>query len=120
MGKTKLWAICIMFLITFITTFALVLYKIGMALFPEIKGIMIVCGGLGLYVLCSGLMIIAFKGGELSILYPIIALNYVWVSIASPIFFETDSMNILKWIGVAFIVLGISALGMGWGGDRCK
>lgn len=118
MAKTKLWAIGIMFGITFITTIALVLYKIGMTIFPEIKGIVLVFIGLCLYIICSGLMIVAFKGGELSILYPIIALNYVWVSIVSPIIFETDSMNPVKWVGVAFIVLGISALGMG--AKECK
>ena len=61
-------------------------------------------------------MIIAFKGGELSVLYPIIATSYVWVSIASPFFFETDYMTTSKWIGVFVIIGGISLIG--WGAKK--
>ncbi len=58
-------------------------------------------------------MLIAFKKGELSILYPIIATSYVWVSLLSPIFFVTDSMNLIKWIGVIVIIVSVSLLGYG-------
>ena len=36
------------------------------------------------------LVVLALRGGQLSVLYPIIALTYVWVTILSPMFFKDD------------------------------
>ena len=58
------------------------------------------------------LLIVALRNGQLSVLYPIIALTYVWVTILSPIFF-TDTVNFYKIVGVSFIVLGVSFIGAG-------
>ena len=44
------------------------------------------------------LLVIALREGQLSVLYPIIALTYVWVAILSPMFFN-DSLNTFKVIG---------------------
>jgi multidrug transporter EmrE-like cation transporter len=60
----------------------------------------------------TGLLVLALRNGQLSVLYPIIALTYVWVAILSPMFFE-DSMNALKVIGIGFIVGGVSLIGFG-------
>lgn len=66
-----------------------------------------------LYVVGSILMILALRKGELSILYPIIATSYVWVSVLAPFFFPSEAMNGWKWAGVLFILLSISLLGWG-------
>lgn len=58
------------------------------------------------------LLIVALRDGQLSVLYPIIALTYVWVTILSPMFFA-DSINGFKITGVALIVLGVSLIGAG-------
>lgn len=60
----------------------------------------------------TGLLILALRDGQLSVLYPIIALTYVWVTILSPIFFD-DVINGFKVAGVALIVLGVSCIGLG-------
>jgi drug/metabolite transporter (DMT)-like permease len=60
----------------------------------------------------TGLLILALRDGELSVLYPIIALTYVWVTILSPMFFG-DIINTYKVAGVALIVLGVSFIGLG-------
>ena len=60
----------------------------------------------------TGLLVLALRNGQLSVLYPIIALTYVWVAILSPMFFE-DSMNALKVAGIGFIVGGVSLIGFG-------
>ncbi len=60
----------------------------------------------------TGLLILALRHGELSVLYPIIALTYVWVTILSPMFFG-DVINSYKIAGVALIVLGVSFIGLG-------
>jgi uncharacterized membrane protein len=57
-------------------------------------------------------MVFALRDGELSILYPIIALTYVWVTILSVLFFH-ESMNAFKLLGVAVVVTGVTVLGRG-------
>ena len=68
--------------------------------------------GYALYGLSSCLMVLALRNGELSILYPIISLTYVWVSILS-LFFFRESMNAYKILGLATIVAGVAVLGRG-------
>ena len=58
------------------------------------------------------LLVIALREGQLSVLYPIIALTYVWVVILSPMFFP-DTINFFKAVGVGVIVLGVSLIGWG-------
>lgn len=70
--------------------------------------------GGSLYGLFTALLILALRDGELSILYPVIALNYVWVTILSLIFFG-ETMNPFKAIGISTIVLGVVVLGRGGG-----
>ncbi len=55
---------------------------------------------------------LALRDGQLSVLYPIIALTYVWVTILSPMFFN-DVINAYKVIGVGLIVAGVSFIGLG-------
>ncbi len=70
------------------------------------------------YGLGAVLMIIAFRRGELSVLYPIVATSYVWVSLISPRLFPTDFMNAWKWSGVIIILISVSILG--WASSRKK
>lgn len=48
----------------------------------------------------------ALMFGELSILYPIISLSYVWVALISIKVFN-DRMSNIKWIGIILIILGV-------------
>ena len=59
------------------------------------------------------LMLKAMRRGELTVIYPILATSFIWVSLLSPLLFETDFMNLQKWIGVAVIVLGVTFVGRG-------
>ena len=61
-------------------------------------------------------MLLAFRRGEVTILYPILATSYVWVSIASPYFFPSDTMTAWKWAGV-LVILGSVTL-LSWGGQK--
>jgi multidrug transporter EmrE-like cation transporter len=69
-------------------------------------------GGYLCLALNTGLLVLALRNGHLSVLYPIIALTYVWVTILSPLFFH-DVVNSYKVTGVALIVLGVSFIGFG-------
>ena len=68
--------------------------------------------GYCLYGMNAVLLIFALRDGELSILYPIIALTYVWVTILSVVFFN-ERINFLKAIGVLTVIFGVAVLGRG-------
>jgi multidrug transporter EmrE-like cation transporter len=58
------------------------------------------------------LVVLALRGGQLSILYPIVALTFVWVAILSPMYFH-DAISIPKIAGLTLIVAGVSFIGAG-------
>ena len=68
--------------------------------------------GLALYGLSTVLLVLALKDGELSLLYPVIALTYVWVTVLSLVILH-DKPNPYKLAGIAVIVIGVSVLGRG-------
>ena len=68
--------------------------------------------GYCLYGIFAVLMVYALRHGELSILYPVIALTFVWVSILSAMIFH-EAMNPMKIGGIAVIVAGVAVLGWG-------
>lgn len=113
---TKSWAIGLMVLCTVFTSFAQVLYKLGAAklefnIASFITNVPLI-SGMALYVLGAVIMIIAFKGGEVTVLYPIIATSYIWVSLLSMYFFKED-LNLLRWIGILVVISGVIFIGIG-------
>ncbi len=114
-------AMLIMLACTLIGATAQVLIKIGakplehaglLATATGIFTIPLLFAGYCLYGVFAVLMVYALRHGELSILYPVIALSYVWVTILSVLVFH-ESMNPLKAIGVVIIVGGVAVLGRG-------
>jgi len=65
-----------------------------------------------LYGTSAILYIIALKGGELSVLYPIVATGYIVVCFLSVKFLH-EKMNREKWLGIAIIILGVTFIGLG-------
>jgi multidrug transporter EmrE-like cation transporter len=66
--------------------------------------------GYAMYGINTILMALALKGRELSRLYPIIALTYVWVTLLSLVVLH-EHLNFFRVAGIAFIVVGVSILG---------
>ena len=62
--------------------------------------------GLFLYVFASIIFLFALESQDLSTLYPLTSLSYVWVSLLSMKFLG-ESMTKNKWSGISFIFLGI-------------
>ena len=56
------------------------------------------------------LFVLALRKGDLSLLYPVLTLGYVWVTVISVVMFH-DSMNPFKIAGVAVIIGGVAVLG---------
>lgn len=111
-----------MILCTFFTSIAQIFLKKGAAgllfnqgsvgLFFSILGNFPLIIGCFLYGMAAIIFIIALKGGDLSVLYPIIATSYFWVTLLSQ-FYLGEKINFLKWTGVFIIFLGISIVGFG-------
>jgi multidrug transporter EmrE-like cation transporter len=118
MDKLKL-AMIVVFISTFVTTCGQIFLKMAAGNLTLDAAALLtnypLFIGCFFYGVGAIMLIVSLKYGELSVLYPIYALNFIWVSIASPFFFPTDSMNLMKWLGVAFVMLGVSAVGFGSG-----
>ena|SRR3989338_6619762 len=113
---TKLWAFGLVLFCTLLTSAAQIFYKFG-ADKLEINFISLITNyyliaGLFLYGIGAVLLITALKGGELSVLYPVIATSYIWVSFLSSYFFS-DTINFYRWMGIITIIIGISFIGLG-------
>ena len=113
---TQLWAIGLVALATLIGAFGPILLKKASAKklssLKELAKNYYLFGGVALYGIGTVMFIPALKGGDLSVLYPFVALMYIWVSLLS-VKFLGESMNGLKWLGIASIIIGVSLIGLG-------
>lgn len=113
---TQLWAIGLVVSATLVGAFGPILLKKASAKrLSKIDSLLTnyhLFGGVALYVLGTILFIPALKGGDLSVLYPFVALSYIWVSLLS-VKFLGEEMNRLKWAGIALIIIGVSFIGIG-------
>lgn len=119
---TQRQSVGLVFLCTLLGAAAQVLMKIGANRLPSFSGATLgsvlaavalnlpLILGLSCYGLFTVGLIFALRDGELSILYPVIALNYVWVTILSVLLFR-ESINVFKLIGISTIVFGVIVLG---------
>jgi len=113
MGQTKNWAIAVIIFTTALTSCAQILWKKGVIQEPFSNlFLLFILAGMGLYGIGAVLMIIAFKGGEVTVLYPIFASSYVWVVLLSNYFFD-ETITALKVIGVAIVITGIVFISYG-------
>lgn len=68
--------------------------------------------GIGFYLLSSVFFVMGLKHGQLTILYPLVSLGYVWTFLWSRIFFK-EPFTRSKIAGLATILLGIVLLNLG-------
>ncbi len=68
--------------------------------------------GIACYAFGTIVFIPALKGGDLSVLYPLVSVSYVLVCFYSMKLLN-EKMNCLKWIGIMIIMLGIAFIGIG-------
>ena len=66
--------------------------------------------GYSLYGVSMVLLTLALRHAELSLLYPVIALTFVWVAILSVAVFH-EQLSPLRVAGIATVVLGVGVLG---------
>lgn len=68
--------------------------------------------GIFLFVSSSVIYIWGIRGGNLTVLYPMLALGYVWTLIWSRLFFG-EPFNKTKIYGVALVLAGVVFIGLG-------
>jgi uncharacterized membrane protein len=68
--------------------------------------------GIIIYGLSVVIFVPALRGGELSVLYPIVSTSYIWTALLS-VRFLGERMNNYKWLGIILIIIGISFIGIG-------
>lgn len=113
---TQLWAMLMVAAAAFIGGFGPIFLKKGALKFnlnplKQIKnGNMLL--GILFYALSTLLFIPALKGGELSVLYPIVSLGYVWTTLLA-VWLLKEKMSWMKWLAIAIIILGVSLVGLG-------
>jgi len=115
--KTKRLSVVLIICTTVFITLAQYFFKTGAELdyvlsYPEVLLLWPILAGFGSYGLGAVLMILAFKGGEVTVLYPIVATSYVWVVFMSAYAFG-EELTILKIIGSFVLVIGISLIAYG-------
>ena len=115
--KTHLWAVGLTLAAVVMTSLAQVFYKFTaqrlvysdfmtyITNYPFI--IALVLFGIG-----GVLLVHSFKGGEVTVLYPLFATAYILVMIFSKYIFA-EPITSYKWVGVAIIILGITIISLG-------
>ena len=68
--------------------------------------------GILFYGISALIFVFALKFGDLSALYPVAALSYIWISLLS-IKFLKEKMNDIKWFGILLILIGVVLIGLG-------
>ncbi len=109
---TKPSAILLVIVCTIVTSVAQLLWKFGAMRLPEIITNAPLLLGFAAYIIAAFLLITSFKGGEVSVLYPMYSSNYIWVSVLSA-FYLAEPLNGFKFAGMAAIILGVVMLGRG-------
>ena len=109
-------AIILALLCTIFTATGQLFYKLGSEKIVDIISLfnLFVIIGLFSYFLGSILYILALKKGELTVIAPLLSLNYVFVALLS-ILFLGEIITLLRWAGIFSVVVGVIIIGTGGG-----
>jgi drug/metabolite transporter (DMT)-like permease len=114
--ETPIWTIALFILVSLMSAVATFFVKLGASkITRNIKRLLKNWHfflGMLLYGSSTIIAIVAFKYGELSVLYPFVALQYIWANFLSSKFLG-EKIVPLKWAGVALIFLGVALIGIG-------
>ena len=117
MATTTTGALIVIFA-TFIGSAANLFFKIGSAglskkIMNMLKNRQLILGFI-LYGTSALFFVAGLKHGDLSVLYPLVFVGYIWTCLLAMKFLG-EKMNATKWAGIAVIIAGVSLLGIGSG-----
>jgi multidrug transporter EmrE-like cation transporter len=116
---TELWAMLLVIVACLVGSFGPILMKKGMnvhrpsGLFAQALALAMnwrIILGVAVYVFSILLFLPALRGGDLSVIYPLAASQYIWVSVWTVLFLK-ERMTPLKILAVVLIIAGISVIG---------
>src|SRR3989344_6432088 len=110
MNKNMLAVIIVLFT-TLFTSSAQIFLKLGVEKSsPGIMGTInnnYIIAGLAVYAIGGALALMAFRRGQVTVVYPIFASSYIWVSLYSLYFFG-EKIGFFKLAGILTVFTGIS------------
>ncbi|MBV6430152.1 MAG: 4-amino-4-deoxy-L-arabinose-phosphoundecaprenol flippase subunit ArnE [Bryobacteraceae bacterium] len=111
--KTPLSSILLVLLASFIGSFGAVLLKAGAARLHGAWQSLVfnyrLGAGVAFFLLSSYFFVLGVREGELSVLYPMVSLGYVWTLLWSRVFFG-EAFTRGKFLGLGMILSGIVLL----------
>lgn len=112
----ELWAIMAVSLISIVGGLGAVFFKKGAEKFSlSVSGVFKnknLLMGVIIYAIALFVFTFSLRGGELTIIYPLVSTSYVWAAIFS-VKFLGESMTRYKLLGIVLIIIGVSAVGIG-------
>jgi drug/metabolite transporter (DMT)-like permease len=100
---------------SFIGSFGAVFLKLGSAKlhggFWKIFNLQLAIG-VALFMGSSFFFVMGIRHGQLSVLYPMVSLGYIWTLVWARLLFK-EPFTRQKFVGLALILLGVSFVGMG-------
>jgi multidrug transporter EmrE-like cation transporter len=114
--KTPLSSMLLVMFASFIGSFGAVFLKSGAGKLQRSLQSLIfnwrLAVGVGAFLLSSYFFVLGVKNGELTVLYPMASLGYVWTLLWSRIFFH-EPLTRNKFVGLGMILAGLACLGLG-------
>jgi multidrug transporter EmrE-like cation transporter len=114
--NTPLSSILLILTSSFIGSFGAVFLKLGAEhMKPGFKGIVTnyrLAFGIALYLLSSVFFVMGVAQGELTILYPMVSLGYIWTLLWAYLFFK-EPFSRSKLFGLALIIAGVACINLG-------
>jgi drug/metabolite transporter (DMT)-like permease len=112
---TPVSSMLLVLMASFIGSFGAVFLKLGSARlaggFRHIFNVQLATG-VALFMGSSYFFVLGIRHGELSVLYPMVSLGYIWTLFWSRLFFK-EPFTRNKFLGLAMILLGVFFVGMG-------
>jgi drug/metabolite transporter (DMT)-like permease len=114
--KTPLGNVLLVLLASFIGSFGAAFLKSGAEMLRHGWHYLFhwkLAAGVGLFLLSSYFFVLGIRPpGELSVLYPMVSLGYIWTLLWARIFFH-EPFTREKFFGLFLIVAGVFCVGMG-------
>ena len=114
--KTPFSSMALVLVGSFIGSFGAVFLKAGAGkLHRDLRTLIFnwrLAAGVAMFLLSSFFFVLGVRKGELTILYPMVSLGYVWTLFWSRLFFK-EPFTRYKLLGLALILAGIVVLNLG-------
>ena len=115
MNPALLRSMSLVFTASVVGSFGMVFLKLGSAkltrsIFSFLNMHLIL--GVALFLGSSVFYALGIKSGQLSVLYPMVSLGYIWTLLWSRLFFK-EAFTRQKFFGLGLILLGVFFVGLG-------